>query len=122
MLEKLKKTAAVLILTLLIWMGSYLALEKDITKTATLDILSSRSLLVTFVNAERPVEIALKLKGPAAKITQLEKMLQSDDPDKKEKFDFYFDAEEDGKAEPGKHFIDVPKLLRKTARDRKSVV
>jgi hypothetical protein len=118
MLEKLKKTAAVLILTLLIWMGSYLALEKDITKTATLDILSSRSLLVTFVNAERPVEITLKLKGPAAKITQLEKMLQSDDPDKKEKFDFYFDAEEDGKAEPGKHFIDVPKLLRKTARIR----
>ena len=118
MLDKLKKTAVVLILTLLIWMGSYLALEKDITRTATLDILSSRSLLVTFVNDERPVEIAVTLKGPAAKITQLEKMLQSDDPDKKEKFDFYFDAEEDGKAEPGRQFIDVPELLRKTAKIR----
>jgi hypothetical protein len=118
MLEKLKKTAVVLILTLLIWTGAYLALERDITRTATLDILSSRPLLVTFINAERPVEITLKLKGPAAKITQLEKMLQSDDPDKKEKFEFYFDAEEDGKAEPGRQFIDVPKLLRKTAKIR----
>ena len=118
MFEKLKKTAVVVILTLLIWTGAYLTLEEEITRPATLDILFSRSLLVTFVNAERPVEIALTLKGPAAKIRQLEKMLQSDDPDKKEKFDFYFDAQEEGKADPGKQFIDVLQLLRKTAKIR----
>jgi len=65
MFEKFKKTAVVVILTLLIWTGSYLALEQNITRTATLDILSRPSLLVTFVNAERPIEIELTLKGPA---------------------------------------------------------
>ena len=118
MLEKLKKTAVVIILTLLIWMGSYLALEENITRTATLDISFNESLLVTFVNTERPVEIAVTLKGPAGKIRRLEEMLQSDDPDKKEKFDFYFDAQEEGKADPGKQFIDVPELLRNTAKIR----
>jgi len=120
MLEKLKKTAVVVILTLLIWSGSYLALEQKITRTATLDILSlsHRSLLVTFIDAERPIEIELTLKGPAVKITQLKKMIQSDNPDEKEKFDFYFDAEEEGKSEPGRHFIDLPELLRKTTKIR----
>ena len=118
MFEKLKKTAVVVILTLLIWTGSYLALEQDITRTATLDILPSRPLLVTFVNAERPVEIELTLKGPAAKITQLQKMLQSDDPEEREKFDFYFDAEEEGKTEPGRYVINIPELLGKTAKLR----
>jgi len=118
MLEKFKKTAVVAILTLLIWTGSYLALEQNITRIATLDILSSPSLLVTFVNAERPIEIELTLKGPAAKISQLKKMLQSDNPDEKEKLDFFFDAGEDSKAETGRHFIDVPELLRKTAKIR----
>ncbi len=118
MLEKFKKTAVVIILTLLIWTGAYLTLEEIITRTATLDISFNRSLLVTFVNDERPVEIAVTLKGPAGKIRQLEEMLQSNDPDKKEKFEFYFDAEEDGKAAPGRHIIDVPELLEKTAKIR----
>ena len=118
MLEKLKKTAVVVILTLLIWTGAYLAQEEDIPIIATLDILSSRSLLVTFVGQQRPIEIELELKGPGGKVRQLEKMLRSDDPDKKEKFDFYFDVEEDGKAEPGKQFIDVLQLLKKSAKIR----
>jgi len=118
MFEKFKKTAVVVILTLLIWTGSYLALEQNITRTATLDILSRPSLLVTFVNAERPIEIELTLKGPAAKISQLKRMLQSDNLDEKEKLDFFFDAGEGSKAEPGRHFIDVPELLRKTAKIR----
>lgn len=118
MLEKSKKTAVVIILTLLIWTGAYLAQEEEIPIIATLDILSSRSLLVTFVGRQRPIEIELELKGPGGKVRQLEKMLQSDDPDKKEKFDFYFDVEEDGKAEPGKQFIDVLLLLKKSAKIR----
>jgi len=118
MIEKLKKAAVVLILTLLIWTGSYLALEQKITRTATLDILSSRPLLVTFIGTERPIEIELTLKGPAAKIAQLKKMLQSDNPDEKEKFDFYFDAEEEGKAKPGRYLINVPELLKKNTKIR----
>jgi len=117
--EKFKKTAVVVILTLLIWTGSYLALEQKITRTATLDISSSMGLLVTFIDAERPIEVELTLKGPAAKITQFKKMLQSDNPDEKEKLDFFFDPEEYGEAETGRHFIDVPELLRKTAKIRK---
>jgi len=120
MFEKFKKTAVVIILTLLIWTGSYLALEQDMEpRTATLDILSSRPLLVTFVDRKSPIEIKLELKGPGGKVAKLQEMLRSDDPDKKEKFDFYFDAEEEGKSEPGRHFIDVPELFRRSAKLRK---
>ena len=44
MIDKIKKIAVVIFLTLLIWAWAYLALEEEIIQTATLDIAPPASL------------------------------------------------------------------------------
>jgi len=122
MTDKFKKMLIVVFLTLLIWAWAYLAIEEAITKSGTLDIspATSAEILVSF-NVDTPVSIRkLKLKGPPAKIGELERKLLADEADQdKERLEFFFDAEKEKKDEPGTYPLDVAGFLNNSSKMRK---
>lgn len=123
MVDKIKKIAVVIFLTLLIWAWAYLALEEEIIQTATLDIAppAGPDLLVSFDPdfIGTPVSLELRLKGSAAKVAELKRKLRADDtvPDK-ERLDFYYDAVTEKQAEPGTHTLEVLPFLNSSTKMR----
>lgn len=115
MISKIKKFSAVIFLTLLVWAWAYLKLEKTIAQSATLDISpSTRSdLLVTFDKQQTLVNLRLSLEGQPSNISELNKRLREDEanPDKERLLAFYYNADIEGQAAPGLHFIDTVSFL-----------
>ncbi len=118
MWDEIKKVVVVVILTFLIWSLAYMALEESITQSGTLDISpqTAPDLFVIFVNKSRPQRIKITLKGPKAKITDLQKKLESSDPKQREGLDFYFDALTEDKGRPGTYEIELLALLKKSPK------
>jgi hypothetical protein len=120
MLDKIKKIAVVVFLTLLIWAWAYLALEEEFTQTATLYISqTSPDLLVSFDDIDTPVAMKLRLKGSAAKVAELKRKLNAKDTDPdKERLDFYYNAETEKQADPGTHMLELLPFLNKSTKMR----
>ncbi len=120
MLDKMKKIAVVIFLTLFIWTWAYLALERNFDHTATLYIspTTSPDLLVRF-DREAPISLDLRLKGSAAKVAELQKKLNADETDSdKERLDFYYNVETEKQAEPGGHTLDALPFLNSSTKMR----
>jgi hypothetical protein len=119
MVEKIKKLAAVAFLTLLIWAWAYLALEQTIIESGTLNISPaiSKGILVSF-DREPPVRLKLGIKGSASAITEFRRRLLADDNDQdKERLEFLYNPEIEGKAESEKdNKLDVLGFLKKNTR------
>lgn len=117
MIDKIKKIAVVIFLTLLIWFWAYQALEEEFNQTATLTVSqTSPDFLVSF-DIDTPVSLELRLKGSAAKVAELKRKLRADDtvPDK-ERLDFYYDAVTEKQAEPGTHTLEVLPFLNSSTK------
>ncbi len=117
MADILKKLAAVVFLTMLIWAWAYLALEETMEQQAgTLDISGIRQdLFVSFENQPAPVSLKLKIKGPARKIAELRKRLRASDADPtKERLDFLYDPESQGHSTPASYDLKVVDFLNKS--------
>jgi hypothetical protein len=95
MISRIKKLAAVLFLSILIWAYAYMAQEETILRMATLDIGGGgrSDLLVTF-DRPTPIQLNLKIKGPASKVAVLKRRLLAPDTDQdRERLDFLYDPE-----------------------------
>jgi hypothetical protein len=114
MLDKVKKFAAVASLTLLIWAWAYLALEQMIIESGTLNIspATGPNILVSF-DREAPVRLKLSIEGPASKIAEFRRRLMANDDDlDKERLDFFYNAEKENQAAPGKYSLNVLQFLK----------
>jgi hypothetical protein len=114
--DRAKKLAAVIFLTLLIWVWAYFALEEDTAEWGTLNISKDipPNLLVTFVGErEPPIPVRLTLTGPNSKIAELRRRLRGDSPNsKKISLDFYYNPQEEEQTEPGTHIWNVLAFLK----------
>ncbi len=118
MADILKKLAAVIFLTMLIWAWAYLALEKEMPQqNGTLDISTGirQDLFVSFENRPTPVGLKLTIKGPPSQIAELKKRLHaSDDDPTKVELDFLYDPESQGHSTSGSHVLNVVKFLNES--------
>jgi hypothetical protein len=118
MADILKKLAAVVFLTMLIWAWAYLALEEEMPlQNGTLDISSRipQDLFVSFENQPAPVSLKLTIKGPPSQIAELKKRLRASDADpNKERLEFLYDAASQNHSTPGSHELDVVKFLNES--------
>jgi len=112
---KVGKMLLVIFLTLLIWVWADLALDEQFTisgATITIAKSSNPRLLASFDDDQSSVELkTLVLKGPAAKIADLERKLNKGLLN----FNFFLVPERFGMTEPGKHVLDVSDFCRNTA-------
>jgi len=116
MLQSARKIAVVLFLTILIWVWAYMALEDEFVEYGTFDISPSTNpgLLVTF-DKDTPVRVKITLKGPAAKILELRKLLSAE----KESLEFFYNAEQMGQAGDGTYLLDVLQFLKASDKLKK---
>jgi len=117
MIDKIKKIAVVIFLTLLIWAWAYLALEEEFNQTATLTVSQTSPDLFVSFDVDTPVTMELKLKGSAAKVAESKRKLNAHDTDpEKERLDFYYDAVTEKQAQPGTHTLEVLSFLNSTTK------
>jgi hypothetical protein len=118
MADILKKLAAVVFLTMLIWAWAYLALEETMPpQTGTLDISPGirQDLFVSFENQPAPVSLKLTIKGPTRKIAELKKRLHASNiAPNKERLDFLYDPASQGHSTPGSHVLKVVEFLNES--------
>lgn len=111
MFERVKKFSAVIGLTLLIWAWAYLAIEKTIPVSVTLDIAPSRpDLFVSFEDQQTPVNLRLAIKGPPSKITGLKTRIR----DEGEQLEFLYNAEIENHSNPGSYLLEVVSFLNES--------
>ncbi len=118
MADILKKLAAVVFLTMLIWAWAYLALEETMEQqTGTLDISPGirQDLFVSFEEGPAPISLKVTIKGPPRKIGELKKRLHASDIDpNKERLDFLYDPESQNHSLPGSYRLDVLQFLNES--------
>ncbi len=124
MAEILKKLAAVVFLTMLIWAWAYLALEDETDQTGTLDISAIRQdLFVNFEDQPAPVSLKLTIKGPTRKIAELKKRLRASDAHpNKERLDFLYDPASQNHSAPGSYELDVVEFLNNSDKRKDMAV
>ncbi len=118
MADILKKLAAVVSLTMLIWAWAYLALEETMEQqNGTLDISPGirQDLFVSFENQPAPVSLKLTIKGPPSQIAELKKRLRASDADpNKERLDFLYDPASQNHSAPGSYDLNIVEFLNKS--------
>jgi len=118
MADILKKLAAVVFLTMLIWAWAYLELEDEMPpQNGTLDISPGirQDIFVSFENRPVPVSLKLTIKGPPSQIAELKKRLRASDADRnKERLDFLYDPESQNRSAPDSYELDVVEFLNKS--------
>ncbi|MEN6385380.1 MAG: hypothetical protein ABFD79_09290 [Phycisphaerales bacterium] len=116
MLAKIKKAVLVIFITCLIWFWADLSLDKDLLGQ-TMTIVASKAdpkLWVT-IDGKPDVTIKADIRGPAAKINDLNKKIQSGD----EQLDVIFDPEKENMTTPGDYSLsDVRKFLAESEKMR----
>jgi hypothetical protein len=108
--SKTKKIVIVTVLTLLIWVWAYLETEqnlKDLPATIKISQAIDPSLLVTF-DGQLEKEFEMTVAGPAKEIDDLKSALSEG----REKLNFDFNAEVEGMDSPGKHTLNLLKILQ----------
>ncbi len=118
MADILKKLAAVVFLTMLIWAWAYLELEETMEQqNGTLDISPGipQELFVSFESQPTPVSLKLTIEGPPSQIAELKKRLRASDADpKKERLDFLYDPASQNHSAPGSYDLNVVEFLNKS--------
>ena len=117
MADILKKLAAVVFLTLLIWAWAYLELEEEMEQTGRLYISQAirQDLFVNFEDRSAPVSLKLTIKGPPVQIAELKKRLRASDADPdKVRLEFFYDPETWDHSATGSHNLDVVEFLNKS--------
>jgi hypothetical protein len=107
---KIKKVAAVILMTLLIWVWADLALDDSFPlSSATITISNSRDNLWVSFSEKRSIQVEnIKLKGPAARISELKQRIY----DNKLSRDFFIDAEQQELTTPGNKKLKVVDFLK----------
>lgn len=114
MIDRIKKYAAVIFLTILIWTYAYLAQEEKISRMATLAVGGGvRSDLQVTFDRPTPIPLSLILQGPASKVAVLKRRLLAADTDQdKERLDFLYDPETQNHSLPGTYTLTLIDLLQ----------
>ncbi|NLH15027.1 MAG: hypothetical protein GX455_00465 [Phycisphaerae bacterium] len=114
MIDRIKKYAAVIFLTILIWTYAYLAQEEKISRMATLAVGGGvRSDLQVIFDRPTPIPLNLTLQGPASKVAVLKRRLLAADTDQdKERLDFLYDPETQNQSLPGTYTLTIIDLLQ----------
>jgi hypothetical protein len=119
MFDRIKKIAAVIFLSILIWAYAYLAQEEPLSRMGTLAIGGGGrpDLQVTF-DRPTPITLNLTLRGPASKIAVLKRRLLAPDSDRdSERLDFLYDAETEH-SQPGSYTLNVLDFLQASEKLR----
>ena len=119
--DKVKRVAAVVFLTVVIWTWAYLALEENINESCTLNITTARpDALVTFVEKKAPVPVTMTLKGSTSMIAAFNGQLLAEQTDgKKGRLEFSYNAETENQFDAGVHQLNVLSFLKKNFRVRR---
>ncbi len=120
MIDRIKKLAAVIFLSILIWTYAYLAQEETISRMATLAIGGGvRSDLQVIFDKPTPIPLNLTLKGPASKVAILKRRLLAADTDQdKERLDFLYDPETQNHSLPGTYTLNIIDFLQSSEKLR----
>jgi len=119
MTDKIKfgKVAAIVFLTILIWVWADLALDEQIpVSNVTISIAKSANpgFWVSF-DDEPSVSIEkIVLKGPASRAAEVKRKLN----DGSLVFEFFLDAGLEGMVGPGLHYLNIPNFLKKSDQIR----
>ncbi len=121
--DKFKKLAVTVFLSLLIWIWAYRALEETISETGYLNIHNTNEeLLVNFVDEGQLVEtisLNLALKGPAGRITELQRSLYAQDgEDEKVNLNFYYNLLDES-VEGNSRTLNVFEFIRESEKIEK---
>jgi hypothetical protein len=113
MISQIKKLAAVIFLSILIWAYAYMAQEETILRMATLDVGGGvRSDLQVSFDKPTPITLNLTLKGPASKVAVLKRRLLAADTDQeRERLDFLYDPETE-RSLPGTYTLNIIDYLQ----------
>ena len=115
---KYGKAVIVVFLTALIWVWADLAQDDTYTvRNAKISVVKSLppSLWVTFGDAETFTIDQIVLKGPASKITAIEREISTGVL----RSVFWLDPEQEAMTNPGKHSLDIRSFLRNSSLIRK---
>lgn len=125
-----KTIILVVFITVLIWVWADLAQDEklaDVSATVYVDETANPNYWVT-LEGELSLPIKITLVGPASKIAEIERKLRAKDPAKKFSFDFEFNVETEGIAEPDVYrrrellaFLKKDKDIRKLGLNIESV-
>ena len=115
MSDKVKKFAAVVFLTLLIWAWAYLSLEQEVSLWGSIELspAAGPELLVTFKGGDSAFPVKLTFKGPPAKVSEMERLYRAAlmDP-KHERLVYYYLPKDLGHTESGTYTLDLLEFIR----------
>jgi hypothetical protein len=115
MLAKLKKAVLVIFITCLIWFWADLSLDKDLLgQTMTIVVSKADPKLWVTIDGKTEVSVKADIRGPAAKINELNRKIQAGD----EKLDVIFDPEKENMTTPRDDYgiPDVRKFLAESEK------
>ncbi len=118
---KPRKLAAVVFLTLTMWVWAFLSLEKDTTLFGSIELspAADPDYYVTFNDNKIHLSVKLTFRGSPKQIAYLEKRQRAADSDPtKERLDFYYDPAEYGQTETGTYRVDVMELAKDSIKTR----
>lgn len=109
MFAKIKKAVLVIFITCLIWVWADLSLDKDLPdQTITITASKANPRLWVTIEGKPEVQIRADLRGPAAKVSDLNRKIQAGE----EKLDVVFDPEKQNMGTEGDYSLaDVRKFL-----------
>jgi hypothetical protein len=117
MAEKVKKIAAVVFLTLLIWAWAYLSLERQVSMWGSIELspAAGPGYLVAFKGGDTAFPVKLTFKGPPAQVTEMERRYRAAlmDP-KHERLVYYYMPQDYGHTQTNTYTIDLLEFIRKS--------
>jgi hypothetical protein len=118
---KLKKLAAVIFLTLTIWVWAFLSLEKETTLFGSIELspAADPDYYVTFNDDKIHLGLKLTFRGSPKQVAYLERRHRAPDSDPtRERLDFYYDPAEYAQTETGTYRVDVMELVKSALKTR----
>jgi hypothetical protein len=118
---KIRKLAAVIFLTITIWVWAFLSLEKDTTLFGSIELspAADPDYYVTFNDDKSRVGVKMTFRGSPTRIASLERRHRAADSDPtRERLDFYYDPAEHAQTETNTYRIDVMELAKEAIKTR----
>lgn len=118
---KIKKLAAVVFLSVVIWVWAFMSLEKETTLFGSIELspAADPDFYVTFNDNKSRIGLKLTFRGSPARIASLERRHRAADSDPtRERLDFYYDPAVQAQTETGTYRINTLDLVREAIKTR----
>ena len=117
MSDKMKKFAAVLFLSLLVWAWAYLSLERQVTLWGSIELspAAGPQYLVSFKRGESSFPVKLTFKGPPSQVAEIERRYRAAlvDPTH-ERLVYYYRPEDFSHTQSGTYTLNLLEFIKKS--------